>query len=336
MIAALKTALAAAVALVCAGLGAAAQEPTQKHVFMVLHRSDAGADQGFRDHLARSGLDLRFTVRSIENDYALLPAIVDDIRAQKPDLVYAQSTIVTQAVAGLVDRDGGAAPIGNIPVVFSMVADPVGSRLTKTLESSGRNLTGAIHVVSLPVQLNAMLSVKSVRKLGLIYNPAEDTQVILHDQLKVLAAARGVELVAVHPLDAQGAPQLGKLGEMVGRLAAEKPDLVYLPPINILARHSDALMAELARHGLPTFCATDVQINAGGLMGLVAPFYNVGALAGVKAEAILRKKALAKDIPIEPLQRFAFILNLETADRLSFLPPFDVLRVAQIMRGRPK
>lgn len=334
MIAALKTLLAAAVALAFGCLGAAAQGASQAHVFMVLHRSDAGADQGFRDHLARSGLDLRFTMRSIENDYARLPAIVEEIRAQKPDLVYAQSTIVTQAVAGLADS--GASPIGDIPVVFSMVADPVGSKLTKTLESSGRSLTGAIHVVSLPVQLNAMLSVKAVRKLGLIYNPAEDTQVILHDQLKALAAAKGVELVAVHPLDAQGAPQLGSLGDMVDRLAAEKPDLVYLPPINILARHSDVLMAELARRGLPTFCATDVQINAGGLMGLVAPFYNVGALAGVKAETILRKKALAKDIPIEPLSRFAFILNLETADKLSFLPPFDVLRVAQIMRGGAK
>lgn len=331
----LKAILFALLALVVASIDALAQDKPF-HVFMVLHRGDTGADQGFRDQLARDGVKARYTIRNIENDYARLPAIVDEIRSAKPDLVYAQSTIVTQAVAGGVDRDGGASPIGDIPVVFAMVADPVGSKLTNNLEKSGRNLTGAVHVVSLPVQLNAMMSVKTVKKLGLIYNPSEDTQVILHDQLKALAAAKGVELVAVHPLDESGAPQLARLPDMVARLAAEKPDLVYVPPINILARHSETLMGELLRHGLPSFCAIDVQIAAGGLMGLVAPFYNVGALAGTKAEAILRGKAKAQDVPIEQLSRFAFILNLKTANALAFLPPFDVLRVAQIMRGADK
>ncbi|MFL5346642.1 MAG: ABC transporter substrate-binding protein [Hyalangium sp.] len=323
--------LALGAAVLLGGAPAVAAPPYR--VFMVLHRAGAEADQGFKDYLLSSGLEVEFTVRNIEGDDKRLPAIVQEIRAQRPDLIYAQSSIVTQGIVGQLGAVDPTRHITDIPVVFALVSDPIGTGLTTALESSGRNLTGAVHVASLPVQLKAMQSFMPLKRLGLAYNPSEQPQRIMYERLSALATQAGIELVAVDPLGPDGKPDPERLPAMMEELAARKPDLVYLPPVNFFAPHSKLLMDEALRRGLPTFCAIEVQLEAGGLMGLVAPFYNVGSLAGYKAVQILRDRRPPAEIPIETLSRFSFEVNMPTAHALGIYPPMHILRYAR-MRER--
>lgn len=319
-----------AVLVLLAGASASA---APYRVFMVLHRSGAEADQGFKDYLHSAGLEVEFTVRNIEGDGSRLPSIVQEIRARRPDLVYAQSTLVTEALVGPLGAVDRAQHITDIPVVFAMVSDPVSAGLVTELEGSGRNLTGAIHVASLPVQLKAMQSFMPLKRLGVAYNPSELSQRLMFDRLSQLTAQAGIELVAVHPLGRDGKPDAERLPGMMRELAARRPDLVYLPPVNFFAPHSQLLTSEALRLGLPTFCAIEVQLEAGGMMGLVAPFYNVGSLAGFKAAQILRDRRPASEIPIETLSRFSFEVNMPAAHALGVYPPMHILRYAR-MRER--
>ncbi|MBN8232315.1 ABC transporter substrate-binding protein [Corallococcus macrosporus] len=314
-------------------LAAASASAAPYRVFMVLHRSGAETDQGFKDYLHSAGLEVAFTVRNIEGDASKLPAIVQEIRTKRPDLVYAQSTLVTQGLVGQLGETDAPPRITDIPVVFAMVSDPVSAGLVERLESSGRNLTGAIHVASLPVQLKAMQSFMPLKRLGIAYNPAELSQRTMFDRLSQLTAQAGIELVAVDPLGPDGKPDAARLPTMMQRLAARRPDLVYLPPVNFFAPHSELLMSEALRLGLPTFCAIEVQLEAGGMMGLVAPFYNVGGLAGFKAAQILRDRRPPSEIPIEALSRFSFEVNMPAAHALGLYPPMHILRYAR-MRER--
>lgn len=314
-------------------LGGAPVAAAPYRVFLVLHRTGAEADQGFKDYLLGAGLEVEFTIRDTQGDASRLPAIVQEIRQQRPDLIYTQSTFVTQGIVGRLGEVDPARHITDIPVVFSMVSDPIGTGLTSTLEGSGRNLTGAIHVVSLPVQLKAMQSFIPLKRLGLAYNPSELPQRIMYEKLSQLTTQAGIELVAAHPLGVDGKPDAARLPAMMQELATQKPDLVYLPPVNFFAPHSKGLMSEALRLGLPTFCATEVQLEAGGLMGLVAPFYNVGGLAGYKAVQILRERRAPGEIPIETLSRFSFEVNMPTAHALGVYPPMHILRYAR-MRER--
>jgi putative ABC transport system substrate-binding protein len=313
------------------GTRAAAASPSR--VFMVLHRSGAEADQGFKDYLVGTGLEVEFTVRNMDGDATRLPAIVQEIRKMRPALVYTQSTIVTQSVVGSLGEVDPGRHITDIPVVFAMVSDPITTGLAPALESSGRNLTGAIHVAPLPVQLKAMQSFMPLKRLGLIYNPAEEPQRVMFERLTQLTAQEGIELVAAHPLGPDGKPDSQRLPAMLKELADRKPDLVYVPPVNFFASFSELLMGEALRCGLPTFCAIEVQLEAGGLMGLVAPFYNVGSLAGYKAAQILRDGRNPSEIPIEPLSRFSFEVNMPTAHALGVYPPMSILRYGR-MRER--
>ncbi|MCY7387479.1 MAG: ABC transporter substrate-binding protein [Burkholderiales bacterium] len=316
--------------------GAAISAPTAAagrrfKIFVVIHREGALADEGFMDYLKNAGLNVEFVIRNTAGDVKLLPDIVEEIRQQKADLVYTQSTQVTAGIAGLQTEADPSKFIRDIPVVFSMVGDPLAAKLVRNLEKPDRNLTGAIHIVSLPVQLKAMQAYMPIKRLGILYTPNEKTQREVHDQLKRLATGAKIELVAADPLGADKVPNVDRLVPMLDRMAALKPDLVYVPAVNFFGSHSDFLMQEALKRKLPTFCAIEVQIKSGGLMGLVAPFFNVGALAGYKAEQILLGKTAIQKTPIEVLSKFSFMVNMPTARALALYPPMQVLRFAQII-----
>lgn len=300
-------------------------------IFVVVHREGTKADEGFMDYLKNAGLNIEFVIRNVNTDYKLLPGIVAEIREQKPDLVYTQSTEVTLGIAGPDVEPNPSKFIRDIPVVFSMVGDPLGSKLVKKLEEPGRNLTGAIHIVELPVQLKAMQSYMSFKRLGILYTPNEKAQVRRFDQLKKLIAPEKIELVAADPLGPDKNPQIEQLIPMLDRMVALKPDLVYIPPVNFFGKNEELLMQEILKRKLPTFCATEGLIEKGGLMGLVAPLFNVGALAGSKAEQILLGKTTAHKTPIQVLSKFSFIVNMPTARELNLYPPMQVLRFAKIV-----
>lgn len=300
-------------------------------VFVVIHREGSLADEGFMDYLTGAGLDVDFVVRNIDSDVKLLPGIVEEIKQQKPDLIYTQSTQVTVGIAGTYAETDTASFVRDIPIVFSMVADPIKAKLVRTLERPDRNLTGAIHVVALPVHLKAMQAYMPIKRLGILNTPNEKTQREVHEQLKVLAKPAGIEVVAANPLGSDGLPDVYQLMPMLDKMAEMKPDLVYIPPVNFFGPHSDLLMKEALARKLPTFCAIEVQIKSGGLMGLVAPFFNVGALAGFKAEQILTGKSSVQKTPIEVLSRFSYMVNMPTARSLSLFPPMQILRFAQII-----
>ena len=319
--------------LLSGGLASAQLTVTRRKfkVFVVIFREGTRADEGFMEYLKRAGLNVEFVVRNIAKDVKLLPDIVEEIRQQKPDLIFTQSTEVTKGIAGEHDTKNPEKFIRDIPVVFSMVGDPLGAKLVRSLEKPERNLTGAIHVISMSVQLNSMKQYLPIKRLGIIYVKSEATQRKTYDQLKKLTDAQGIELVAADPLGADGTPQIERIIPMLDRMAAFKPDLVYVPNANFFGANSDLLMGEALKRKLPTFCALETQIESGGLMGSVAKLINVGALAGYKAEQILLGKSTAQKIPIEVLPKFSFIVNIDTARILSLYPPMQVLRFAQIV-----
>jgi putative ABC transport system substrate-binding protein len=309
----------------------AAETRKRFKIFVVIHREGTRADEGFMDFLKSAGLNVEFVTRNVAGDFKLLPDIVDEIKEQKPDLIYTQSTEVTVGIAGLYTQSAPGKFVRDIPVVFSMVGDPLSAKLVQSLEKPGRNLTGAIHIVSLAVQLKAMQAYMPIKRLGMLYTPNENAQRGRHDQLKKLAAAERIELVASHPLGTDGVPHVDRLIPMLDQMAALKPDLVYVPPVNFFGPHSDLLMKEALKRKLPTFCALEGLVNSGGLMGLVSPLFNVGALAGFKAEQILMGKTTAQKTPIEVLSKFSFMVNMPTARALNLYPPMQVLRFAQIV-----
>ena len=83
---------------------------------------------------------------------------------------------------------------------------------------------------------------------------------------------------------------------------------------------------------LPTFSANELEMrDSHAMVGLVSRFYNLGRLTALKARQILVDKKNPRDIPVESLSRFTYIINRSVARRLALYPPMNVLSYAEVI-----
>ena len=317
---------------------AAASQAEPFTIYMIVHRAGSGADEGFRDYLKANGVDASFVFRDMENDRSRLPGYVEEIKALKPDLVYTQTTSVTRAVVGRLEEADPATHVLDIPVVFSMVSFPVRSKLApENPDAAGpmlskRNLTGARHVVSNLVRLNAMRTYMPFKKLGMLYDKSSGAQRRSEVSMRALAEDAGVEFVSDSPTEPKVERDPAQIEPTLRRLKAEGVDFLYIPPSNFFGAHAELVTRTATELGLPTFCGVETLIRYHCMTGLVSPLYAVGQFAAFKAEQILTGGRDPGEIPIETLSRFSFVVNMETAHKLKVYPPMEILRFAQFIK----
>lgn len=327
-------ALGSAVAATAAAPRRARAERGRFRVFVVQWRGATEVDRGLKDYLARAGLDVTYVERNARQDHAALAAIVAEIKRERPDLVYVFATEAALGVAGPVDGDP-ADYVTDIPVVFAAVGDPLSARLVHGLRSSGRNVTGVMHLAPVPVQFEAMLSLFEPKRVAVLYNAAETYGRGAVEQLRAVAAPAGVELAVDTPLADDGKPRAELIGPALARLAAGRPDVLYLPSTSFFIPLAKPLTEQAVALGLPAFSANEPMIRTGDAMaGLVASFHEVGQFAGYKIEQILRGGKRPDQVPVEPLSRFSLLINMRVSRQLRVYPPITMLRYAEIIDAR--
>ncbi|MBA5638454.1 ABC transporter substrate-binding protein [Duganella sp. LX20W] len=309
-------------------------KPRPYRIYMMLYRGQSAVEQGFRDYFAVNDIDVELVVRDVAQDIGKVPQLVAEARTLHADLIYTWGTPITLAVAGRAGAVDPAVHVTDIPVVFTMVASPLGSGLVTSLASSGRNLTGACHVVPLQQQLSAIRAYRRFERIAVIYNPAEPNSVQNVAEWRAMAAANGLRLLEKPvPLDAKGQPDAVALPELVAGLARTGTQLLYIGPDSFLAANRKALTAAALAHRLPTFAATEVYLRDGkALFGLVSGYDSVGRLTAHKAAQILVHHMAPAAIPIETLARFSYLVNMAVADQLQLYPPLKVINYGELLR----
>lgn len=303
-------------------------------IYMILFRGETAVEKGFRDYFAVNGMPVELIVRDVALDVGKVPQLIAEARAMKADLIYTWGTPVTLAVVG---KEGAADParhVTDIPVVFTMVASPQGSGLVKSLASSGRNITGACHVVPTSQQLSAIRAYRRFERLAIIYNPAEPNSVQNVKDLRAVAARERFQLLERPvPLDAKGQPLPAELPAMVAELAQQNVQLLYIGPDSFLAANRKVLTEAALAARLPAFSATEIAVREGkALFGLVSGYESVGRLTAHKAQQILRQHMAPSAIPIETLARFSYLVNMPVAAQLDLYPPLKVLNYAELLK----
>lgn len=310
--------------------GASAADHT---VMMILFRGVTAAENGFTDYL-KSRLSVDFVTRDIGGDPSNLPAILEEAKRTRPDLIYAFGTTVAVGTVGAIGKIDPAHHIADIPVVFNIVADPVGAGLVKEFGASGRNVTGVSHLVPLRDQLKVMERFKPVKKLGVIYNSYEANSLLTVVALRKLAGEFHFKLEEISIFPSEGTkPNKDDIATATRDLLAAQPDFIYLPSDSSLIPQA-ALVVDLATaRSVPVISATEAPIRRQrALLGLVSNYYNAGTFAGYKAEQILTGKTSASLTPIETLKRFSLVVNMTTATKLGIYPPMDMLKLAELVR----
>ena len=221
-----------------AGRGASDPKPFQ--IYMIQWRGPTETDRGFTEYFEQEGIPATFIVRNADRKADSISAFVKEIKELQPDLVYVWGGAAPPLVVGRYDAVDPTHHIVDIPVVACMVADPIELGVVPSWESSGRNVTGTSHVAPLDVQVRAMQAYAPLHHLAVIYNTTEPGPGVVVAKLKALSEAFGFRLSTWSvPLDAEGKPRPDSLPELVRKVAAAKPDFLYLGPDSFLGANRE-------------------------------------------------------------------------------------------------
>ena len=120
-------------------LGVSAPQAAGKNlrIAMVLWRGETEAEKGFRDGLKDLGHAVNYVVMNPNQDRAELGRLLrEDLKSKLEtfDYVYTYGTTVTLAAKTIVQD--------KVPIVFSIVTDPIGAGIVKSATGSGENIAG--------------------------------------------------------------------------------------------------------------------------------------------------------------------------------------------------
>jgi len=307
-------------------------------IMMVVWRGCEDACRGFQDYLQERGISAEIIVRDAARKRDVLAGFVREAKDRKVDLVVTWGTSVTLGMLGPIDAVDPHRHITEIPVVFMIVADPVGAKVVAGYESSNRtNATGTRNRVPETVQLKAIRAYRPFKRLGLVYNRNELNSVLNADKIAALATDMEFELISHEmPLRENGKPSADDIPAALSVMKEAEVEFVYVGSSSFLMANRDRFTGEALKMGLPVAAAYEAMATKShALVAVASRYYSVGRLAGFQTEQILAKDIPPIAIPIRSLSRFSYVINMESARRLAAYPPISVLRYAEIVNGTP-
>ena len=210
----------------------------------------------------------------------------------------------------------------DIPVVFTMVTDPVGQGLIKSLAQPGANLTGFTNFeFSMGGKWLGLLKEVSptVAHVAVLYHP--QTAPYAASFLKPLQAGAAASSVQVQPAEIQDASD-------VERVIATLPTnsnrgLVVIPSV-FMSEHRDLIVAAAARHAVPAIYPFRFFATAGGLIAYGADGVDLHSRAASYVDRIL-KGAKPAELPVQQPTKYELVINLRTARMLGLDVPATLL-----------
>jgi putative ABC transport system substrate-binding protein len=257
-------------------------------------------------------IDYRFASGQVER----LPELATELARLKVDVIVTPNTPAAMAAKQATST---------IPIVFAVVADPVGAGLMANFARPGGNITG---LSSISVQLGGkrLELLKEVApkasRLAVLYNPSDRSNVLMLKELQESAPALGL---TVHSLEVR-AP-----GEFEGAFAAmtrERAHALFVAAgvLTLEQRNRKALVDLATKSRIPAMWGHRQFVDAGGLMSYAVNFYDQLRRAAIYVDKIL-KGAKPGDLPVEQPTRYELVINLTAAKALG-------LRIPQSLLGR--
>jgi putative ABC transport system substrate-binding protein len=309
-------------ALGFAGAGEAAES---KRILGIFYEGCEKTCEGFKAGIEKSGFDAQVEVLDLGQDKKRIPEAVKAVRDLKPDLVLVYGTTATLGVIGTLADAGKADFITDTPVVFTAVADPVGSKVISDFNSSGRpNVTGTFNRV--PEKLNVQIIRRydpEFNKLGLLYNSNEKNSLLKMKELSELAPQLGFELIAleIEPGSTE-VPKVELIEQRLKDLKAQGVKWLYVGSSSFLNANGKLFTEKAVENGLAVVSPYPALVrDQSALLSIAAPREEVGQLAAEQALKILSDGKVPGQMPIAVATHFTHAVNIKVAKQLNLLPP---------------
>ena len=271
--------------------------------------------QGLREHGYVEGRTITIEWRFAEGSQSRLPTLAAELVRLRVDLLFAEATPAALAAKRATIT---------IPIVFSPIADPIGSGLVATLARPGGNITGLTFMASeLGGKRLELLkeTVPGMTRVGVLLHPGNPSEATLNSMLAETEAAARASGVQLQRLQAQGPNDLDRAFAAMSR---ERVEGLILLPSAMFSSERRRIADLAARKRLPTMFFFREFVEAGGLVSYGPSFMELWQRAATYVDKIL-KGAKPGDLPVEQPTKFELVINLKTAKALGLTIPQSLL-----------
>jgi putative ABC transport system substrate-binding protein len=250
----------------------------------------------------------------------------DDTRKYAAELVALAPDIIlssgTPSVAALLQATR------TVPIVFTVVADPVGAGFVDSLARPGGNATGFI---SLEYGLSAkwLELLKEIapgtRRAAVLRDPTITAGIGQFAAIQTVAPSLGMDVSPINVRDK------GEIERDVAAFARSGNGGLIVTGSPLTAFHRDLIVTLAVRHKLPAVYSTRFFVVGGGLICYGPDLLDQHRRAAGYIDRIL-KGAKPADLPVQLPTKFELIINLKTAKALGLtIPPTLLARADEVI-----
>jgi len=310
-------------------LAARAQQSARARRLGVLHtQAESNAESQARVITLRQALQqLGWSEgRDLQIDYRWSAANVANTRKFAADLV---------ALTPDVILTGGAAPLAEllqatrqVPIVFTLVADPVGAGFVESLARPGGNATGftALEYGFGAKYLELLKEIDpGVTRAAIVRDASISVGIGLFGAIQSAAPSARVE---VSPVGVRDAAEIEQSVAAFAR-GANGGLIVTASPAAFV--HRNLIVALAARYKLPAVYPGREFVTAGGLIGYGPDILDQYRQAAGYVDRIL-KGVKPADLPVQNPTKYQLVVNLKTAKSLGVeIPPTVLARADEVI-----
>lgn len=279
----------------------------------------AGVKAGLKKAGLVEGRDFQINEQNAQGDIATLTALVDAAISEPVDLIFTVSTPTLQTAANRAR---------NIPVVFTMVANPFIAGIGTADDSHPPHVTGAYGAGDAAGLLKLVRELMpALKKVGTFYSPTEANAVYNHDVLMAAAKDQGVELVSV------GVNSTSDVPDAVQSLCTQSIDALIVTNSNLAAAAFPSVVQVARRARVPAFGCMSGMSTQGAVLVYSRDYHVMGEMSAAIAARIMRGESPAK-VAYDPMRTSRLYVNPDAAREYGLTVPDSMLKSADRVIGQ--
>jgi putative ABC transport system substrate-binding protein len=302
-------------------LAARAQQPQRMRrvgVFMSTAEDDTESKarvaaflQGLQELGWTDGRNMRIDVRWPAGDAERIRRYATEFVALAPDVILATGATVGPLLQATRD----------VPIVFTIISDPVGAGFVDSLARPGGNATGFITFeYSLSGKWLELLKqiAPHVTRAAVLRDSSGPSGIGQFGAIQTVAPSLGMEVSPISMRDP------GEIERAVAAFARSSNGGLVVTGSALAVVHRDLIITLAGRHKLPAVYFQRLFAAGGGLISYGTDFVDQYRRAAGYVDRILKGEKPA-DLPVQAPTRLELAINLKTAKALGLEIPATVL-----------
>ena len=304
---------------------AAAAEPHKKPVIgiskIVSHPALDSVEKGIQDELAAAKIAVDYDLQNANGNVGTAASIANKFQSSKVTLAVGIATPTSQALVNTMKET---------PVIFSAVTDPVKAGLVKSLKGGDKWVTGVSDMTPVKQQLELLLKIKKVKRLGHIYTSSEENAVVLAGIVKQACKELGIEFVETTVSKSSEVKQ-------AAQAIIKRVDALYISTDNTVVSAMSAVAEVAMKAKVPIMSADPSSAETHPVLAAWGfDYYKMGRVTGKMIIEVLKGKK-PEQLPTRFMTKTSdidLLINLDVAKKLGLTVPKDLVKSAnKIVEG---